>query len=35
VIELPILNAKEMIYDDSIAKTPGLAYAFMWFFERY
>jgi len=35
VIELPIINAKEMMYDDSIAKTTGLAFAFMWFFERH
>ncbi|SFV53518.1 Uridine diphosphate glucose pyrophosphatase [hydrothermal vent metagenome] len=35
VIELPIDEAREMIYDDTIAKTTGLAYAFMWFFERY
>ncbi len=35
VIELPISKAKEMIYDDSIAKTTGLAYTIMWFFERY
>lgn len=34
VIELPVSEAREMIFDESIAKTPGLAYAFMWFFEQ-
>ncbi len=30
VIYLPIEDAKAMIYDESIAKTPGLMFAFMW-----
>lgn len=34
VIELPISEAKNFIYDESIAKTPGLMFAFMWFFDR-
>lgn len=33
VIELPIDQAKGLIYDESIAKTPGLMFAFMWWFE--
>jgi len=35
VIYLPIKDAKEFIYDESIAKTPGLMFAFMWWFERF
>ena len=34
VIHLPIIEAKELIYDESIAKTPGLMFAFMWWFEK-
>jgi UDP-sugar diphosphatase len=34
VIYLPIDEAKAFMYDDSIAKTPGLMFAFMWWFER-
>jgi len=34
VIELPVAKAREMIYDESIVKTTGLAFSFMWFFER-
>ncbi len=34
VIHLPITEAKELIYDESIAKTPGLMFAFMWWFEK-
>jgi len=34
VIEMPIEEAKRFIYDESIAKTPGLLFAFMWFFDR-
>ena len=34
VIKLPLSNAKALIYDESIAKTPGLMFAFMWYFDR-
>ena len=33
VICLPVNEAKAMIFDESIAKTPGLMFAFMWWFE--
>ena len=35
VITLPLSEAKALIYDESIAKTPGLMFAFMWFFDNY
>jgi len=31
---LPTKDANEFILDESIAKTPGLAFAFMWWFNR-
>jgi len=34
VITLPLREAKALIYDESIAKTPGLMFAFMWYFDR-
>ena len=34
VVYLPVKEAKAFIYDESIAKTPGLMFAFMWWFER-
>lgn len=34
VITLPLLDAKALIYDESIAKTPGLMFAFMWYFDK-
>lgn len=37
-IELEYLSlekAKEFLYDESKAKTPGLMFAFYWFFEKY
>jgi len=34
VVYLPLNDAKAFIYDESIAKTPGLMFAFMWWFER-
>ena len=34
VIYLPIDKAKKLIYDESIAKTPGLMFAFMWWLEK-
>ena len=33
VVYLPIHEAKTMIFDESVAKTPGLMFAFMWWFE--
>lgn len=35
LIFLPLKEAKEFIYDESKAKTPGLMFAFYWFFEHY
>jgi len=34
VITLPVAEAKALIYDENIAKTPGLMFAFMWWFEN-
>ncbi len=34
VITLPVSEAKTLIYDERIAKTPGLMFAFMWYFDR-
>ncbi len=34
VFYLPVDKAKKLIYDESIAKTPGLLFAFMWWFEK-
>ena len=34
VIHLPLTEAKALIYNESIAKTPGLMFAFMWWFEK-
>ena len=34
VIYLPLSEAKALIYDESIAKTPGLMFAFMWWFDK-
>jgi UDP-sugar diphosphatase len=35
VIYLPKNKAKEFIFDETKAKTPGLMFAFYWFFEKY
>ncbi len=32
VVEISMKEAKTLIYDETIAKTPGLMFAFMWFF---
>lgn len=32
VVELPVAQAKALMYNESIIKTPGLLFAFMWFF---
>ena len=34
VINLPVDQAKTFMYDESIVKTPGLMFAFMWYFDR-
>ncbi len=34
VLYLPIDEAQNLIYDENIAKTPGLMFAFMWWFEK-
>lgn len=34
VVYLPVGEAKNMIYDENISKTPGLMFAFMWYFDR-
>jgi len=34
VITLSIADAKTFIYDESIVKTPGLMFAFMWWFDK-
>jgi UDP-sugar diphosphatase len=35
IVELPLVQAKQFVYDESKAKTPGLMFAFYWFFEKY
>ena len=35
VVEIPVADARSLLYDEKIAKTPGLMFAFMWWFERY
>ncbi len=35
VVHLPIDKAKTLIYDENISKTPGLMFAFMWWFEKF
>jgi UDP-sugar diphosphatase len=34
VIELSIQDAEALIYNETVAKTPGLMFAFMWFFNQ-
>jgi UDP-sugar diphosphatase len=34
VVKLPLKDAKDFIYNESYAKTPGLMFAFMWFFSK-
>lgn len=34
VVFIPVKQAKSFIFDASIAKTPGLMYAFMWYLEN-
>ncbi len=35
VVSLPVKEAEALIYDESIAKTPGLMFAFMWWFKKH
>ena len=35
VIYLPISEAKTLIYDENISKTPGLMFAFMWYLDKH
>ena len=35
VVEVPISEAKTFMYDESIGKTVGLMFAFMWWFDRF
>lgn len=34
IVELPLSQAKEMMFDETKPKTPGLLFAFSWFFSR-
>jgi len=34
VITLPLSETKAFLYDEEIAKTPGLLFAFMWWFDK-
>jgi len=34
VVTIPVKEANALIYDESIAKTPGLMFAFMWYFDK-
>jgi UDP-sugar diphosphatase len=34
VIHLPIAEAKSFMYDESVVKTPGLMFAFSWYFTK-
>lgn len=34
VVYLPVSEANTFIYDESVAKTPGLMFAFMWWFQN-
>jgi UDP-sugar diphosphatase len=35
IVELPLDQAKQFVYDESKAKTPGLMFGFYWFFEKH
>ena len=35
VVYLPTKEAKAFIYDEGIAKTPGLMFSFMWYFDKF
>ncbi len=32
---IPVATAREFLFDEQFAKTPGLMFAFYWFFDRY
>ncbi len=32
---IPLSEARDFVFDENIAKTPGLMFAFYWYFERY
>ncbi len=32
---IPLAEAKQFLFDENLAKTPGLMFAFYWFFEQY
>jgi UDP-sugar diphosphatase len=34
VIELPVSELERFIFDEKIAKTPGLMFAFMWWRQK-
>lgn len=34
VVDLPLEDARNFMFDESLVKTPGLLFAFMWFFAR-
>ena len=34
VVELPVIEAKDFIYDEDIAKTPGLMFSFLWWEQK-
>ena len=35
VVEVPLKDAKTFMYDESVGKTVGLMFAFMWWFDKY
>ncbi len=35
VLELPVSESQAFIYDESVAKTPGLMFAFLWWMQKY
>ena len=35
VMEIPLSKARDFMFDESIAKTAGLMFAFMWWFSRF
>jgi len=34
VVHLPLKEAEKMMYDESLPKTPGLMFGFLWFFQK-
>ena len=35
IVELPVTRARAFLFDESVAKTPGLMFAFMWWMDRF